>query len=298
MLVTGFGSRVWPHDTGGVGVGRTGGLTAGGARGLVLACHPLPAAAVTVLTTVLAAAAGARGPILGLLAAAVLAGQLCVGWTNDLLDRDRDRAVGRLDKPLALDLVSAPAVRAAAVAAGVSCVPLSLGLGPAPGLAHLTAVGGALAYDLGLKRTWWSWAPYAISFGLLPVVVWLVSPRETLPPTWMIVAGAFLGIGAHGANVLPDYAGDRATGTLGLPQRLSLAVLRIGTAAALMTALALLILGPAGSPQPWEWAAFGAGAGLAILSAAGPARGRTSFPAAVAVGALAVAVLVARSAWG
>src|ERR671911_2168071 len=106
-----------------MGVGRTGGLTAGGARGLALACHPLPAAAVTVLTTVLAAAAGTRGPILGLLAAAVLAGPLCVGWTNDLVDRDRDRAVGRLDKPLALDLVSAPAVRAPAVGAGGRCGP-------------------------------------------------------------------------------------------------------------------------------------------------------------------------------
>jgi hypothetical protein len=114
----------------------------------------------------------------------------------------------------------------------------------------------------------------------------------------MILAGAVLGIGAHGANVLPDYARDRATGVLGLPQRLPLAVLRIGTAAALMTALALLILGPKGRPQPWEWVAFGAGVGLAVLSAAGPARGRTSFLAAVAVGALAVAVLVVRSAWG
>ena len=70
---------------------------------LAKACHPLPSAAVTTLTTALAAAAGVRGSLLVLVAAAVLTGQLCVGWVNDLVDRDRDRAVGRHDKPLAND---------------------------------------------------------------------------------------------------------------------------------------------------------------------------------------------------
>ena len=153
---------------------------------MLMACHPLPAAAVTTLTTVLAVAAGVRGLLLSLLAAAVLSGQLCVGWANDFIDRDRDRAVGRRDKPLATDALLPQTVRRAASVAGVACVPLSLSLGVAAGLCHLVGVAAALAYDLGIKRTVWSWLPYAVAFALLPVVVWLVSPEDGLPPAWLV----------------------------------------------------------------------------------------------------------------
>jgi 4-hydroxybenzoate polyprenyltransferase len=285
-------------DTGRVGIGRNRRRAVSAARALLLACHPLPTAAVTTLTMVLAAAAGTRGPVLVVLAAAVLSGQLCVGWVNDLVDSDRDRAVGRTDKPLALGRVSAGAIRRAAVVAGLACVPLSLGLGAAPGAAHLTAVAGALAYDVGLKRTAWSWVPFAVGFGLLPVVVWLVSPHRELPPAWLIIAGSLLGVGAHGANVLPDHARDRATGVLGLPQRLTIPVLRAGTAAALLASVALLTLGPAGAPHVWEWAAFGASGVFACLSVADVGNGRSSFPAAIGVGAVAVTILVLRGALG
>ena len=41
-------------------------------------------------------------------------------------------------------------------------------------------------------------------------------------PRWPItVAAALIGLGAHFANVLPDLAGDRATGVVGLPQRVA-----------------------------------------------------------------------------
>src|SRR5688572_7324843 len=75
-------------------------------RGLVGAAHIGPALAVTVLSGLLAAAQG-LGPGRGaLVVAAVLAGQLSVGWSNDLLDLDRDRRAGRTDKPLASGEVS------------------------------------------------------------------------------------------------------------------------------------------------------------------------------------------------
>jgi 4-hydroxybenzoate polyprenyltransferase len=266
--------------------------------GLLLACHPLPAAAVTVLTVCLAWVAGVRGGVLETLGAAVLAGQLCVGWANDLVDRDLDRASARSDKPVAAGRVRVRDVAVAATAAGVACVPLSLALGPVPGACHLIAVAAALTYDLGLKRTLWSWVPYAVGFGLLPVVVWLVSPAAGLPPAWMVVAGAALGVGAHGANVLPDHARDRAAGVRGLPQRLGPQALRTATAGALLSALGLLILGPAGSPPAWEWAAFGAGALLMLVAVTPSSGNRVAFPAAIGVGALAVAVLFVRSTLG
>jgi 4-hydroxybenzoate polyprenyltransferase len=267
-------------------------------RALFLACHPLPVSAVTVLTTVLAAAVGIRGATLAVLAAAVLSGQLCVGWVNDLIDRDMDRAVGRRDKPLATGALTSAGVVRAATAAGAACVPLSLALGIAAGLCHLVAVAAALAYDLGLKRTIWSWLPYAIAFGLLPVVVWLASPASALPPAWLVVAVALLGVGAHGANVLPDYDRDRTTGVRGLPQRIGLPTLRLGTASALLGSLALLTFGPPGAPQAWEWVALLVGGALALIAAAGPMGGRASFPAVIGIATLAVAVLVVRGAVG
>ncbi len=45
--------------------------------------------------------------------AAVLAGQLTIGWSNDLIDLRRDREVARTDKPLATGAVSVRMVRTA-----------------------------------------------------------------------------------------------------------------------------------------------------------------------------------------
>ena len=48
-----------------------------------------------------------------LVVAAVLAGQLSVGWSNDLVDVGRDRRAGRTDKPLATGEASLAVVRGA-----------------------------------------------------------------------------------------------------------------------------------------------------------------------------------------
>ncbi|HYF72733.1 MAG TPA: hypothetical protein VD864_07915, partial [Nocardioides sp.] len=63
--------------------------------GLVRAAHAGPASAVVVLATLLAVAGGLPPARVLLVASAVLAGQLSVGWSNDLVDEARDRAVGR-----------------------------------------------------------------------------------------------------------------------------------------------------------------------------------------------------------
>ncbi|MGH8938693.1 MAG: UbiA family prenyltransferase, partial [Actinomycetes bacterium] len=112
---------------------------------LARAAHPEPTAAVTVLATTVAAAAGRDLAGCVVVAAAVLSGQLSIGWSNDVVDVRRDRVAGRLDKPLASDLVS---VRTASVACGVAvlaCVPLSLASGWRAGLAHLVGVAGGWA---------------------------------------------------------------------------------------------------------------------------------------------------------
>jgi 4-hydroxybenzoate polyprenyltransferase len=206
--------------------------------------------AVTLATTALAVAAGhGVGGIL-LVGAAILTGQLSIGWLNDLLDVSRDEAAHRVDKPLARGEVPAQVVRRAVLLAALACVPLSLALGVAAGAVHLVAVASAWAYDLGLKATVLSWAPYAVSFGLLPAIVTLALPGAPLPPGWAIGSAALLGVGAHFLNVVPDIEEDLRAGVRGLPQRLGGTASRVVGAALLAAACTVLTLAPEGPAGP------------------------------------------------
>ncbi|WP_418607252.1 hypothetical protein [Georgenia sp. SUBG003] len=57
------------------------------AGALARACHPAPTVAVTVLAGLAAVVAGHTAGGVALVALAVLAGQLTIGWSNDLVDR-------------------------------------------------------------------------------------------------------------------------------------------------------------------------------------------------------------------
>jgi 4-hydroxybenzoate polyprenyltransferase len=187
---------------------------------LLRSCHPEPTLAVTAVMAALAATAGRGVGGTVAVAAAVLAGQLSVGWCNDYLDADRDRAVGRPDKPVADGSASRRVVGIAALTALALVVPLSLLSGWRAALSHLVGVAAAWAYDLGVKSSVWSVIPYVVAFGLLPGLVVFGLPGHPWPPVWLVVAGALMGAGAHFANVLPDLASDAATGIRGLPHRL------------------------------------------------------------------------------
>ncbi|MDQ1708977.1 MAG: hypothetical protein QOG49_362 [Frankiaceae bacterium] len=159
---------------------------------LLGSCHPEPVVAVTAISTALAAAAG-LGWRSALVCAAVVAGQLSIGWGNDYLDRDRDREALRADKPVALGLVSSTLVGRAALVALAVCVPLSFALGWRAGLAHLLTVGGGWVYNLLAKATAWSVVPYVVAFGALPSVVTLAAHSPGLAPWWATAGGALLG---------------------------------------------------------------------------------------------------------
>ncbi|MBC3840018.1 UbiA family prenyltransferase [Streptacidiphilus sp. 4-A2] len=268
-----------------------------GAAALARACHPAPTAAVTVLATALAAAWG-RGAGTALVAAAVLTGQLSVGWSNDAVDRRRDLAADRRDKPLVTGAVRTPVVAAAAACALLLCVPLSLACGLAAGLAHLTGVAAAWAYNLGLKRTLLSWLPYALAFGLLPALVTLGLPGQPWPPPWLLGAGALLGVGAHAANVLPDIEADLAAGVRGLPQRLGPRGARVLAAPALLTASALLVLGPAAGPGLLGWAGLAVTGGLGVLVLLPGPAGRLPFLGVLGLAGADVALLLLRGTPG
>ena len=222
-----------------VGVNRP---VSGRARGsgLIQACHPLPTLAVTVLTAVLFSSAGNPGLICVVGGLAVLTGQLSIGWSNDLIDRDRDLTVGRSAKPIVSGQVSAQLLRAACAVALVLTVPLSLVLGWPAGLLHLAAVGAGWAYNVKLKSSVTSPLPYLFAFAALPVIATLAHHRQW-PAWWVVVAAGLIGVAAHFANVLPDLAADAETGVRGLPQRLGYSW-ALAVATVLMAAVSFLIL--------------------------------------------------------
>ncbi|MFI1653318.1 UbiA family prenyltransferase [Streptomyces sp. NPDC020472] len=263
--------------------------------GLLKASHPVPAAAVTLLAALLAAASGLDfGPGAGAVAA-VAAGQLSIGWCNDRLDLRRDRAAGRRDKPLATGAARPGTVGTAACLALLVCVPLSLGRGLPAGAVHLGCVAAGWTYNLWLKRTVLSWLPYAVAFGLLPAFLTLALPGRPWPPLWLTAAAALLGTGAHFANVLPDIDDDLAAGVRGLPQRTGR---RGSVASAAVLALAscvMLTAGPTGRVSPAGAGLLGVTLALCVVAVAGPPapmRGRVPFVAVLAMAGLDAALLV------
>lgn len=257
---------------------------------LVGSAHAGPAVAVTLVAGVLALGADRPGGTVALVAAAVLAGQLTVGWGNDLVDLDRDRAVGRGDKPLATGALPVPVAVAALVGAGIACVGLSAALGWRSALVHLLlGVGAAHAYNLGLKSTVVSWLPYAVAFGTLPSVAWLAGDGGRWAPLWTTLAGATLGVAAHLLNAVPDLADDARTGVRGLPHRLGEVRSRRLAVALLLAASLLVVLGPAGTPVVGAWMALAVVAVLAAVGLVG--RGRAPFRAAMLIAVVDVVLL-------
>jgi 4-hydroxybenzoate polyprenyltransferase len=222
------------------------------AGALARSTHPGPGLAVTVVALLLGVAVGLEPWRVVLLGVALLFDQASVGLSNDWIDADRDRAVGRTDKPVARGEITAGAVRTAAWISAAAALLLTLPLGLAATAAHAIALASAWAYNAVLKNSPVSVLPYALSFGLLPAIASLARPVPALPAWWVFVAGALLGVAAHFANVLPDLDDDRRTGIRGLPHRLGLKVsIEITWAALLLGAVAVTVgvaSGSAGVP--------------------------------------------------
>ena len=260
---------------------------------LARAAHLGPSLAVTCVVLLLAIGQDLSAYRAAVVTAAVFAGQLTIGWGNDLLDADRDRQVGRDDKPLAHGDVSAEVVRLALAVAAVACVVLSLLVGWRSAAVHLgLGVASGHAYNLYFKRTRWSWLPYAVAFGILPAVVTLADVPYRWPPGWMMASAATLGVAAHFLNTLPDFDADAATGVRGLPHRLGPTRTRLIATALLVVASVTAALGPARAPGRWTAAALAVVAVLAVVAATG--RGKVPFAAAIAIALVDVLLLTVR----
>ncbi|WP_426243319.1 UbiA family prenyltransferase [Nocardioides sp. LHG3406-4] len=262
----------------------------GSAAALLRAAHPGPSIAVSAMAGALGVAGQLDAGRTALVVAAVLTGQLSIGWSNDLIDRERDRRVGRRDKPLASGELAAATVRLACGLSLAATVVLSLGCGVGAGLLHLALVAAGWVYNLGVKSTALSWLPYAVAFGGLPVFVALVEPGAGPPPVWVPIAGALLGVGAHLVNALPDLADDEATGVRGLPHRIGARWTPAVAVAVLAAATAVIAAGTSPVSPAVSVPALLVVAALSVTALV--TRGRTPFRAVIAIALVDVALLV------
>jgi 4-hydroxybenzoate polyprenyltransferase len=244
------------------------GSLAGQVAGWVRLTHPFPSLLDGIATAAIAALASGDVPTVVRLGVSMTALQASIGILNDVVDAPRD-AGRKPSKPIPAGLVEPGRARAGVVVAA------GLGLAlAAPSGRAVVALGAAIlaigyAYDLRLKGTPWSWAPFALGIPLLPVFAWL-GVAGSLPPFMgrlvaaAVLAGAVLAI----SNARADLERDRAAGV-----------------ASVATAL--------GSERSW-WLALGLV--VAILAvAAGPvldAVAAGSPPAAALIGVLAGPVLL------
>jgi 4-hydroxybenzoate polyprenyltransferase len=105
-------------------------------------------------------------------------------------------------------------------------------LGFVGGGVSIFAIGWAVAYNLYFKFTYLSPLPFAIAFGALPSCMAL--SKGLMPPYWMWMGGALLGMAAHFLNVIKDMKQDNLSGIKGLPQI-------IGTKASVIAAVVLIV---------------------------------------------------------
>jgi hypothetical protein len=189
------------------------------------AAHPLQALVTAAATGAAAWVSGRSGRESALVAGTVLVGQAVIGWHNDLVDRGRDAARDRPGKPVASGALDPGSVWFAIACGVLLVVPLALGSGVTAGCAYLLSVLVALLGNVVLRRTVWSWLPWAVSFGLLPAYLsyggWGGQALGEPPTVVMTVLAALLGVCVHVLLALPDLVADNEDGLRHLPLRVA-----------------------------------------------------------------------------
>ena len=265
------------------------------AIGLLKSTHPIPSFAVTSFTVLLAIGYGIPLEKLVLVGLGILFQQFSVGLSNDWLDYERDKIVGRNDKPTVRFEVSAQLVRNASLVSALIALAVATSLGWEVLLTMVAMLVVGWSYNLGLKSNALSALPYAVGFGIVPVFVTLSLSIPQLPLWWVMVAAGLLGVAAHFANALPDLMDDRETGVRALPHMLGqrVSALAISGAAALAS---LLVVTQSASLNPTlAWLGFGLTMGL-VIAASGlalrPKPPRVIFHLLIAAAFVNVALLV------
>lgn len=188
-------------------------------QSVVRLVHPFPSLVVTVVTVAMAFFADSTPDISILipLGIGMLCYQFAIGVANDLVDALDDihtkpwKAIPReiISRRVAITLVAALAGGGLIVTSGL------------PGGAWFIGMAGlacGLAYDVQLKRTPFSWVPFAIAVPLIPTWVFVAFDAWDALLWWAFPLGAILGLALHLANQAPDV--PRESHLRGLAHRL------------------------------------------------------------------------------
>ena len=185
--------------------------------GLLKASHFGPTMLVVTITCILSLTQfSIRESIF--IAFAILLGQFVVGWSNDLIDFPRDKAAGRIKKPLVAGTITEEALRISLGIALPSALIVSLmsPLGVSGTAIHFIGLLSATAYNFKLKSTLLSVVPYIVSFGALPWAVYTAAGAT--PPTWIVLGFILFASAFHFLNVIKDLEADIDQKVMGLPQ--------------------------------------------------------------------------------
>ena len=187
--------------------------------GLLKASHFGPTMLVVTITCILSLTQfSIRDSIF--IAFAILLGQFVVGWSNDLIDFPRDKAAGRIKKPLVAGTITEEALRISLGIALPSALIVSLmsPLGVSGTAIHFIGLLSATAYNFKLKSTLLSVVPYIVSFGALPWAIYIAA--GTSPPIWIVLGFILISSAFHFLNVIKDLETDIEQDVMGLPQAL------------------------------------------------------------------------------
>ena len=265
------------------------------ALGLLKSTHPIPSFAVTTFTVLLAIGYGLPLEKLVLVGLGILFQQFSVGLSNDWLDYERDKIVGRNDKPTVRFEVSAKLARNASFVSAVISLVVAASLGWEVLLIMVSMLVVGWSYNLGLKSSALSALPYAVGFGVVPIFVTLSLPTPQLPFWWVMLAAGLLGVAAHFANALPDLIDDRETGVRALPHILGQRVSAIAISSAAALASLLVVTQSTSLNLVVAWMGFGLTMGLVITAsvlALRPKPPRAIFHLLIAAAFVNVALLV------
>jgi 4-hydroxybenzoate polyprenyltransferase len=238
-------------------------------RGWVAAAHLGPSLACTAFTALSGWAAGraeggggSRTPAY-LASLAMALAQVSTGSLNDVADHRADR-IHQPYKPIPRGQVTRPAVLAFALGTGAGSLLVAALAGRRAFRVMALGLASGWSYDLWLRRTPLSWAPFAVGIGTVPLLGPAALGLPPVRPRLLMAMASLLGLALHLANGGPDAARDRAAGRRSLPVLLGVRGSRLGAHATLTGAAAVSVLS---SPRAARgWALRGAGAGLGLLA--------------------------------
>ncbi|WP_091024585.1 UbiA family prenyltransferase [Nocardioides szechwanensis] len=215
---------------------------------LLQAAHPRQALLTGLFVGAAAAVSGRPTREVAVVFATVLVGQVILGWHNDLVDRRRDARHETPGKPLADERLDPGTAWFALTCAVLLVVPLSITSGVTAGSAYLLSLVVGLLGNVVLRKGFFSWLPWALSYGLIPAFLsyggWGGEFEGDPPRILMTALFAALGVGVHFLRALWGLVPDNEDGWTYLPLKLGL---RLGATRLLIlsgvyTAVVLLLI--------------------------------------------------------